>query len=526
MQSIQKEGEQPVRKSFSARAAHALFAALGVFFFFLAAASLAVSCRLDSSDPLHYLYEYTVYRWDPVWLSILLISAAAWLMSSLYPRLERLPRRLGAALLFALTAAFGSAWVLSVRAMPEFDSLSMYGAAQAFARGDLGALTDANSYFRAYPFQLGYTALIEAAARLFREDAALWAMQLLNVLCLCAAYAALLRLSERLFEESSVRALLLLLLAGLVQPAFLCTFVYGTLPALSLMLWALERFCAYLKDGRRAALVLSILLIVPAVLLKYNCLIAALAMAITLALSVTRRRRSPALAAAAMLLLPLIAQSAVVSLYEARAQTDLGPGMPQIAWLAMGLSQGDGRSAGWHTASWVDTFYASGCDAQATRRASLQGIRNSLWRFAQNPARAFAFMGDKLLSQWTEPTFESLWVSEVRAHARPVPPWVRSVYGGAAGHALAAWMNAFQSLIYLSGAVGLWRLRRRGTLLHLPLALTIFGGGLYHMLFEAKSMYILPYYVMLFPYAAYGLCAVLSWARRRRARRSPMPRQG
>lgn len=101
-----------------------------------------------------------------------------------------------------------------------------------------------------------------------------------------------------------------------------------------------------------------------------------------------------------------------------------------------------------------------------------------------------------------------------------MPPWVRSVYGGAAGRALTAWMNAFQSLITLSGAVGLWRLRRRGTLLHLPLALTIFGGGLYHMLFEAKSMYILPYYVMLFPYAAYGLCAMLSWARRKCARRS------
>lgn len=32
------------------------------------------------------------------------------------------------------------------------------------------------------------------------------------------------------------------------------------------------------------------------------------------------------------------------------------------------------------------------------------------------------------------------------------------------------------------------------------------------MLFEAKSMYILPYYVMLFPYAAYGLAETLLWA--------------
>lgn len=37
------------------------------------------------------------------------------------------------------------------------------------------------------------------------------------------------------------------------------------------------------------------------------------------------------------------------------------------------------------------------------------------------------------------------------------------------------------------------------------LPLIVLGGFLYHLLFEAKSLYILPYFVMLVPYAAYGL---------------------
>lgn len=287
------------------------------------------------------------------------------------------------------------------------------------------------------------------------------------------------------------------------------------------MIWAIERLTAFLNRPSWTALAACIAFLTVSVLLKYNSLIGVLAVAITLVLHAFYSRRYPLLVfAAAALILPLATQSAVTHAYEKRSGAEWGPGMPQVLWLAMGLHEPEGRSAGWYDGYSYETFTSSGLDADAASQKALSNIVDSLWRFSKDPTRALRFAGDKLLSQWTEPTFESLWVSEVRAHARPVPPWARSVYSGAAGHALVAWMNAFQSLIYLFGAVGLWRLRGRGTLLHLPLALTIFGGGLYHMLFEAKSMYILPYYVMLFPYAAYGLCAVLSWARRRRARRS------
>lgn len=74
-------------------------------------------------------------------------------------------------------------------------------------------------------------------------------------------------------------------------------------------------------------------------------------------------------------------------------------------------------------------------------------------------------------------------------------------------------MNVLQTLVYLCAALGLLRLSRGGGLLHLPLALTVFGGGLYHMLFEAKALYILPYFLMLLPYAAYGLCGAAARAR-------------
>ena len=39
----------------------------------------------------------------------------------------------------------------------------------------------------------------------------------------------------------------------------------------------------------------------------------------------------------------------------------------------------------------------------------------------------------------------------------------------------------------------------------LVLLVTVFGGFLFHMLWEAKGRYILPYFVMMLPMAAVGL---------------------
>ena len=38
------------------------------------------------------------------------------------------------------------------------------------------------------------------------------------------------------------------------------------------------------------------------------------------------------------------------------------------------------------------------------------------------------------------------------------------------------------------------------------LPITVFGGFLYHTISEGKSQYIMPYYILLLGFAAYGIC--------------------
>ena len=83
---------------------------------------------------------------------------------------------------------------------------------------------------------------------------------------------------------------------------------------------------------------------------------------------------------------------------------------------------------------------------------------------------------------------------------------VNSMYVGKL-HALMTWfMNQYQSLIFMG--VFLWLIFhfwKKKELEQYVLLITIFGGCLFHMLWEAKGRYILPYFVMMLPMAAVGL---------------------
>ena len=65
-------------------------------------------------------------------------------------------------------------------------------------------------------------------------------------------------------------------------------------------------------------------------------------------------------------------------------------------------------------------------------------------------------------------------------------------------------MNQFQQLIFFGMLLSLFELWRRREMESSLLPLIILGGLLYHLLFEAKSQYALPYFVLMIPMAAFG----------------------
>ena len=74
---------------------------------------------------------------------------------------------------------------------------------------------------------------------------------------------------------------------------------------------------------------------------------------------------------------------------------------------------------------------------------------------------------------------------------------------------MMAYMNAAQNVVFGLAALGGVRLmKRKNDMAALALPVTILGGVLYHLLFEAKAQYAYPYMVYMLPLAAAGLCGL------------------
>ena len=86
-----------------------------------------------------------------------------------------------------------------------------------------------------------------------------------------------------------------------------------------------------------------------------------------------------------------------------------------------------------------------------------------------------------------------------------MPHTMKSLIYGEAYYRMTGMMDYLQTVI-LAGCVSFFILedkrKPRETLL---LAIAFFGGFVFHMFREAKSEYVLPYFLMLFPYSVKGI---------------------
>lgn len=123
-----------------------------------------------------------------------------------------------------------------------------------------------------------------------------------------------------------------------------------------------------------------------------------------------------------------------------------------------------------------------------------------------DPRMAAAFFRDKLLSQWLEPTYSTMWYGNLCEKTGGLAQAVFT-QDGLVRALLEGYMKISQQAFYILAVLGLiGTLLTKRSVAQLILPLTILGGLLYHMIFEAKSQYIYVYALFMIPLAARGLC--------------------
>lgn len=471
---------------------------------FLSVVSLLGTTRMNLDNDWR---ENVVYVIDNLPLNLVMLAACALLFRLLRPIIGRAPTRYLAAGMCLFTLAVGTLWILSARSAPGEDAWILADAAGDFARGDYSRLLADEHYFTHSTYQLGFVLYSEIWLRLFGLADGLMPMQGFNLICLCVIQLALVWTAAALFRDRLVTNLTALLLALFLPAILFTTLVYGNLPGLACGVCALAALVRYLQQGQKRYAVLAAAAIALASVLKPNNQILLVAMVLVLGLHLLRERRLfHGVAIVLCVGLTLLSSRLVVKQYEWRSGAAIGSGNPQICWAAMGMNDS------YIAPGWYDSEFSYGLfdrnqhDAAATSKEALASIGGRLQTFWRDPDYANGFFFEKIVSQWNEPSYQSIWVSQARPHYGQPNALAAAVYDGDLGWAVTGYMNAYQQLLFAAATLGLWGLLRRERRLPvLLLPLTIFGGFLYHLIFEAKSQYVLPYVILLIPIAAYGL---------------------
>lgn len=489
---------------------------IAILFVILSFASLIQTSRIDQTNP--YL-EIVKYDNDLVLTNLALIGLTilgALVLLRKKVSIGKINTHFIVGVMLLVTTILSLAWITQVKSNASGDALMLLNTARDAAKNQYQNFFTSYdfygnySYFLYYPYQLGYVFFSEILYRIFGTASSDLLMQIPNVFALDFIYVGIVMIAGRIFKRKAVTNLTAILLTVCLQPMFMTTFTAGAVIGLAFAVWGVYHVIRYLQNNKIKNAIFAVVLTSFAVLFKFHYIIIAAAACIALILHIIEKKKFIAIAAAAAIILcPIGLQNAVIASYAARSGASLNTHITQKLYNYMGVSESS-MAPGWFNTKPMETLRDAKMDMKKADEIASHGIESRM-TYLTTSHQLFDFFEKKFLSQFNEPSFESVWISQTRSHDYPegekLPAIVESVYSGGLQKVLDNWFNYYTMMIFISfTAAMIWLIiRKKINTYTLILPVAVLGGMLYHMISEAKSQYFLPYFILLIPFAAYGL---------------------
>jgi len=484
-----------------------------IFFLILAALLFMAAfstCFVDAAENIYYLP-------DNLWanLAVLFLSFAALLLAkklragklkAIFERIdneEKFFLRIRRSILVIFCTLL-CVWASCTRIIPGGDQITVLDAAYGLAQRNFDPISPVNYLFD-YNHQVGL-AMVEMVLNRVLGDYNFVAYHLLNavfVTLICREFS----LIAARFGMTYTQQLAVILLFILFTPLSLyISFIYGTIPGLLLALIAIRYEFKYFSDGKLTHALVSAFCIAFAAMLKSNYLIFMVAMllyAFVEILRVKKYRRSVLIVFIAVFYL---AQAKIpLYIFGQMRGAEIPKGVSTWAWVTMGLQ--DGRNPGWYNGYTLDTLIGSEFDTKRQEIWVKEDLKARLKELWEDKDKAREFFARKTASQWNEPSFESVTILQGRL-PEDIPEWPEKLISPKGNHSLTQYLN-YLNFVILAGAVLYLLFCSKSEHFHdsLIFPMIIIGGFLFHLVWEAKGQYTLPYFVLLLPYTVMGYSA-------------------
>lgn len=394
-------------------------------------------------------------------------------------------------------------WIWKTLLPPMHDQYFVFYGAKEFLEGDY-TRWQPGGYLHMYPFQNTLMLFYTVFHLIFGEQALL-AVELFNLLCWYLGILAVCSLAESYFGEAAAKWTYVALLGFLPMWGYV-TYIYGTVPGLCFGLWGIRMERKFEETKKNRYLAAAGVLLMLAVMWKNNYLIFAAAVMVMVFLCAVREKTvKPLWGIAWILALYFLGTKGTLVWIERVTGQEMTNGIPLIAWVAMGLRESN-IAPGWFN-MYTEKLYET-CDYQGSAmiQPAIEEIQKSFSLFAQQPDYALRFFSRKLSSMWNSPLLESVTIITKRNSTGELSYTVKDILynGGIWNTILFLWQDVIHSVLLFGLLLFFIFDKKKLKLENSCMIIAVLGGFLFHIFWEGKCQYILPYYILLFPFSVQG----------------------
>jgi len=405
---------------------------------------------------------------------------------------------------FSLYIILNVIWLLNVNPKVGADSVHVANLAQAMYEGNVEEVLTSNTYLgmplreymQTYPQQIPLAFFYSLFFRIIHFDIMefLRILNLIgNILIVFAMYKINNQISKK-YETNKV--LLFTMLFAFVSLPLLSTFVYVDILGIAFGLLAVYFVMKYIDTKKIRYAIFSGLAMAVAYMVRMNSLIFIIATTMYLIFSLFKEIKNKnwkqnlieTLIILMYIIISIVPAGLVQNYYLDKYNMDKKAEYPTISYILMAMEE-SWRGNGWYNEKRGE--YALKNIEQA-KEEYVDEVKQRLAYFAQNPGYTLEFYTKKVTSMWTENTY-----SAIRSNIVKENDPIENGTG-----ILMFYQKALLLVICVCCITFLIKNRKDISLEALFLITVFIGGFAFHILWEAKSRYIIPYIVVLIPIAS------------------------
>ncbi len=410
----------------------------------------------------------------------------------------------------------GIFWSLYSKTPARADQLMVSEIAKQFLENNFVSLQEGQYLFH-HPMQLSIVYYIEIIYSIFGTET--YIIYILNSLYTMISFIFLYKIGEIIFDNDNQKKYMKIFLSGMFLLDILSIYIYGNNIGLMLSIISIYNLFRFYKVNKIKNIVCSCITILMAMVIKSNYLVFFIALSISLVIwGCKEAKRKNWIIVISFIVVVLCGNKlinfGIVKYTEKIYGMEISKGDQMISYIQMGMAEKCDRAPGWYNAALnvEKSFSDNGYDVEKTKEEAKEYIKNRMVFFITHPFNTVVYYTQKLLSTWGEPAFQTIWTAESQERTTDeIKDFVenhkilKSLFDGNINKILIFYFDIYEILVFFMAGFYVLKNIKNIKVEELTLMLVFLGGFSFHLLWETKCIYVLPYYIMLIPIACKGL---------------------